>query len=230
MSGLEVIADQQEIAPPGNAGWRDLVGITASIGCAIHCAAMPFVIAYLPALGLSFLADEAFHKWMAAVCVLIAIVAFIPGIFKHGSWIPVSLGSVGLVFITVAAFGLTGDCCPSCSANAEFASSTEAEAGCGEEKCECCDSDEALSETALNETNDDKNTMIGNHSTESVNALDRNDVGEASALTQFTPWVTPIGGIFLVAAHLLNRRFGCACRCCGPASNHACFTDAKNYR
>jgi hypothetical protein len=45
--------------------WGDWLGMIASIGCAIHCAAMPFVIAYLPALGLSFLADEAFHKWMA---------------------------------------------------------------------------------------------------------------------------------------------------------------------
>ena len=34
-----------------NSTWRDLVGIVASIGCAIHCAAMPFVISYLPALG-----------------------------------------------------------------------------------------------------------------------------------------------------------------------------------
>ena len=51
--------------------WRDWVGITASVGCAIHCAAMPFVIAYLPAFGLSFLADEAFHKWMALICCLL---------------------------------------------------------------------------------------------------------------------------------------------------------------
>ena len=56
--------------------WQDSLGMVASIGCAIHCAAMPFVIAYLPALGLSFLADEAFHQWMALVCFLIAIGAF----------------------------------------------------------------------------------------------------------------------------------------------------------
>ena len=60
--------------------WRDSLGIIASVGCAIHCAAMPFVIAYLPALGLSFLADEAFHKWMALACFLIAIAAFVPGL------------------------------------------------------------------------------------------------------------------------------------------------------
>ena len=69
----------------GVSAWRDWLGMVASIGCAIHCAAMPFVIAYLPALGLSFLADESFHKWMALVCFLIAIVAFIPGVRKHGN-------------------------------------------------------------------------------------------------------------------------------------------------
>ena len=86
--------------------WGDSLGIIASVGCAIHCAAMPFVIAYLPLLGLSFLADEAFHKWMALVCFLIAIAAFVPGIKKHGNWIPVSIAAFGLVFITFAAFGL----------------------------------------------------------------------------------------------------------------------------
>ncbi|MEO9591829.1 MerC domain-containing protein [Rhodopirellula bahusiensis] len=63
--------------------WRDWIGIVASIGCAIHCAAMPFVIAFLPALGLSFLADESFHQWMALACFLFAIAAFVPGFRKH---------------------------------------------------------------------------------------------------------------------------------------------------
>ena len=67
----------------GPSAWQDSIGIVASVGCAIHCAAMPFVIAYLPALGLSFLADEAFHQWMALFCFLIAIAAFVPGIRKH---------------------------------------------------------------------------------------------------------------------------------------------------
>ena len=50
------------IALPRRA-WADWAGMIASIGCAIHCAAMPLVLAYLPTLGLSWLADEVFHKW-----------------------------------------------------------------------------------------------------------------------------------------------------------------------
>ena len=59
-------------------GWRDWVGVVASFGCAVHCAAMPFVISFLPALGLSFLANEMFHRWMALACFLIAMAAFVP--------------------------------------------------------------------------------------------------------------------------------------------------------
>jgi hypothetical protein len=72
--------------------WSDWAGMVASIGCAIHCAAMPFAIAYLPALGLSFLADQAFHKWMVAGCFAIALAAFIPGVRKHGRLTPKYVG------------------------------------------------------------------------------------------------------------------------------------------
>ena len=150
-----------------SSSWQDWLGIVASVGCAIHCAAMPFVFAYLPTLGLSFLADAAFHKWMALVCFLIAIVAFIPGLRKHGSWIPISIGAVGLAVITYAAFGLGGECCASCSAAAG--------------------------------------------ATESKSDL----------LATLAPWITPLGGVLLVTAHLMNRRCGCNCSCCGPSSKSA---------
>jgi hypothetical protein len=85
MAELTTIDVGADVSPSKSSTWKDWMGIVASIGCAIHCAALPFVIAYLPALGLSFLADEAFHKWMALICFLIAIVAFIPQHLKHKS-------------------------------------------------------------------------------------------------------------------------------------------------
>ena len=180
--------------------WRDWVGITASVGCAIHCAAMPFVIAYLPAFGLSFLADEAFHKWMALICFLIAIAAFVPGLRKHRNWIPVSVGAIGLAFITFAAFGLAGECCPSCAETATMTSaatptqSASAETGCIEcEECQSC------SEVA---------------STASVIDGKSQDDADESLLSTLAPWITPFGGLMLVSAHLLNRRYGCLCGCC----------------
>ena len=149
--------------------WKDWMGIVASVGCAIHCAAMPFVIAYLPALGLSFLADEAFHKWMALVCFLIAIVAFIPGIRKHRNWIPVSIGAIGLVFITFAAFGLAGECCTSCSAAtvpiSEISDSIVSDTACAEcDACEHCQTlvstDESGADSVVTATGNDLLTTL----------------------------------------------------------------------
>ena len=178
--------------------WRDWLGIVASIGCAIHCATMPFVIAYLPALGLSFLADEAFHKWMALICFLIAFGAFVPGILKHGSWIPAGVGTVGLVAITFAAFGLAGECCPSC---AEQSVATEDVAAISGE-CEDCKNCEACA------TAEDDGTGVDGVATGSTTEKDK------SLLAMLAPWITPFGGLVLVSAHLLNRRFGYTCSCC----------------
>lgn len=197
--------------PKNMSSWKDSIGIVASVGCAIHCAAMPFVIAYLPALGLSFLADEAFHKWMALICFLIAIAAFLPGLRKHGNWFPVGVGSVGLIFITFAAFGLAGECCPTCAAASASVVSADAgdatnsiscEAGC--EHCEHC-------------ANETLNGQISGGQIKSAGlAIASSAPEQKGLLSQFAPWITPLGGILLVVAHLMNRRFGCLCGCCGP--------------
>jgi len=173
--------------------WRDWLGMVASIGCAIHCAAMPFVIAYLPALGLSFLADESFHKWMALICFLIAIVAFIPGIRKHGNWLPISIGAFGLVFITFAAFGLAGECCSSCQSRDPSAGvhATALDTGCEQCACHCELETSESAITAAAEPDQEKDL-----------------------LATLGPWITPFGGLLLVSAHLLNRRYGCLCGCC----------------
>jgi hypothetical protein len=157
---------------------------------------MPFVIAYLPLLGLSFLADEAFHKWMALVCFLIAIVAFIPGIRKHGNWLPVSIGAFGLVFITFAAFGLAGECCATCNATeiSPESSLVGLEVGC--EQCDHCQSHAAPEAREV-----------------AVGASPEVEP-EKDLLGTLAPWITPVGGLLLVSAHLLNRRYGCLCGCC----------------
>lgn len=195
MNTVELSTLNQDQSNSKSSAWRDWLGIVASVGCAIHCAAMPFVIAYLPALGLSFLADEAFHKWMALACFLIAIAAFVPGLRKHGSWFPVSVATVGLVLITFAAFGLAGECCASCESTGGAA---VAAAGCEHcDHCASCSDDTADSAVAITAEDSDE---------------------EEGLLSTLAPWITPVGGILLVGAHLLNRRYGCLCGCCGPAA------------
>jgi len=199
-------------------GWSDWVGMVASIGCAIHCAAMPFAIAYLPALGLGFLADEAFHKWMAVGCFFIALSAFVPGFRKHRRLTPVIIGCCGLSMITVAAFGFAGECCAACDNNAtvvacdtsirsENAVSSSTAATVNAEPCteECC-SEQESQYTAMGSQPIFDNFSLATQTPESP---------PSSPLTsRIVPWMTSIGGFTLVLAHLINRRYGCLCGCC----------------
>ncbi|MEZ6100979.1 MAG: MerC domain-containing protein [Pirellulaceae bacterium] len=92
MNALPATSEPVFGAPPSST-WADRAGMVASIGCAIHCAAMPLVLAYLPALGLTWLSDEGFHKWMAAICFGLAAAAFVPGWRKHRSFLPAIWGA-----------------------------------------------------------------------------------------------------------------------------------------
>lgn len=249
MSGNLSVIDVASVGPAEQAAqaswfsWSDWAGMVASIGCAIHCAAMPFVIAYLPALGLSFLADEAFHKWMAVGCFIIALTAFVPGLRKHGRFTPVIIGSVGLVLISIAAFGFAGECCAACEGDAasvaagadqptnEIASSGIAGA-CADACCPHCASeiaaasegDFASAESEVGEeTTASELAVAGEENAAVVDTvfakqaivdLPTPPTGLSQMVGRIAPWLTPVGGIVLVVAHLLNRRYGCLCGCC----------------
>lgn len=201
---IEVIP--QEAAPQST--WRDWLGIVASVGCAIHCAAMPFVIAYLPSLGLNFLADEAFHKWMFVTCMGIGLIAFFPGWKLHRRLVPVSIASVGLTFIGFAAFGLAGECCAAC----ETAAVATVEGEGAEATCACCEHDSCEHGETDAETFASISTAPSD--VELTPVVAKASVVESGFLTPYAPWITPIGGLLLVCAHLLNRRYGCRCGCC----------------
>lgn len=48
----------------------DQLGMTASIACAIHCAALPLVATALPLVGLEFLA----HTWVEIVMITLSLI------------------------------------------------------------------------------------------------------------------------------------------------------------
>lgn len=178
------------------AAMSDWVGVLASVGCAIHCAAMPFVVSFLPMLGLSFLADDSFHKVMVGVCLLIVVAAFMPGWRRHRRWLPIAIASVGLTLIATAAFALEGECCATCAPVAGRASiadgelvATQTTAVCTDACCEHC----VMAEQAEPPAN----------------------VAVALPATSSWLWlITPLGGLVLVTAHLTNHRFVCRCGCC----------------
>jgi hypothetical protein len=193
-----LISPIRTIGSEGNltkVSWSDSLGMIASIGCAIHCAAMPFVIAYLPSLGLNFLADESFHQWMAVGCFAIAVAAFLPGIRRHGRWGPIAIGSVGLAMISIAAFGFAGECCVACSVDSTLVAAASAES-CPDAGCDTC----AASAVAQ--------PLVGG--TELV----KQPTSAPTWFAPLVPWLTPLGGLVLVFAHLLNHRSGCPNACC----------------
>jgi hypothetical protein len=177
----------------------DWVGVCASVLCAVHCAAMPFLISYLPVLGLSFLADELFHKVMVFVCFSIAIYAFVPGFVKHRRWWPALFGLLGLMFISAGAFAIEDNCCDIDPEHSHISSDASAALSCCEEECDDAHSD---------------NSTILISSTTSTSQI--TTPSEQSPISRLLLWLTPIGGLLLVTGHLLNRKYGCVCDCCPP--------------
>lgn len=141
MSQLSAVDHELPLSPATN--YRDGLGVAASVLCAIHCAAMPFVIGFLPLFGLSFLADPAFHQWMVAICLGLALVAFIPGWRRHRRWTPTIIGLAGLSLISFAAFAGPEDCCAGACATSPDATETAVMTVAGPEvapcTASCCD-------------------------------------------------------------------------------------------
>ena len=65
-------------------GRADLFGIVCSVGCAIHCAAMPLLIAAAPAVGGSWLGGEAAHVVLLPLCAAAALWSVRSGVRRHG--------------------------------------------------------------------------------------------------------------------------------------------------
>ena len=70
--------------PRGHTGKADLFGIVCSVGCAIHCAAMPLLIAAAPALGGSWLGGETAHLVLLPLCAGAAAWTVRSGVRRHG--------------------------------------------------------------------------------------------------------------------------------------------------
>ncbi|MGE7139536.1 MerC domain-containing protein [Luteibacter sp. NPDC031894] len=86
----------------------DRLGATASFLCAIHCAALPFVIALLPVMGLSFLADHRFEAGFVAFASVLASLALISGYRRHRRRAPLVFAIPGLVLLMLGVTFLHG--------------------------------------------------------------------------------------------------------------------------
>lgn len=80
-------------------GQLTVVGVTASVLCAIHCTAMPLLLTLLPLAGLSFLASDWVEWALLGVSTLLGVSSLCLGLRKHGSRRAMAILAVGLAII-----------------------------------------------------------------------------------------------------------------------------------
>jgi hypothetical protein len=103
----------------------DLAGLASSGLCVLHCLAMPFVVIYLPMLGLEWLAGPRAHLWMLGLGVFIGALAFVPGYRQHRR---LAIPLVALCGLGAMAYAATADgsaCCIAACCRQEATGSPE---------------------------------------------------------------------------------------------------------
>lgn len=88
--------------------WLDRLGITASLGCAIHCVLTALFFLIIPNLfqglhftNLTILTSEWIHVGLAVLVFPVAIFALSRGYKTHGNKNSLILGGLGLVFLAL---------------------------------------------------------------------------------------------------------------------------------
>ena len=93
---------------PAIADLADRIGATASLICALHCAALPFVLAVLPTLGLGFLADHLFERIFIACASALAVAMLLHGYRHHHDRRALTLLVPGLALLWIGGFLVDG--------------------------------------------------------------------------------------------------------------------------
>lgn len=88
----------------------DQLGIAAFLLCALHCMAVPVVLPFLGALGLSAIARPGFEAGMIVLAALLGFFAITLGFWKHHrkAW-PLYTLAVGFLFLGLAKGGVAGE-------------------------------------------------------------------------------------------------------------------------
>lgn len=89
--------------------WIERSAVGASFVCLVHCLALPFLLAALPALASVMPVSERFHLWVIAFAVPTSTIALWTGRARHGSQVPGVIGAAGLALLVLGAvvFGET---------------------------------------------------------------------------------------------------------------------------
>ncbi len=162
--------------------WKDSIGIFASATCAVHCAATPILLAFLPALTFTeWMASPRFHQIAAVVCVGMVSLAIWPAFRRFRDYRVLSLSTAGLGLLIAAAFFLPVECC-----SHTIASASNLDPHIGHN----------------HPTNESHDHASHDHAIVTLTA----STASRDLVAVIQPWMTPLGGILLVCAHALNLR------------------------
>ena len=194
----------------GESSWKDKIGIAASALCAVHCAATPILLASLPTLQFTeWMASPEFHQIAAIICVSLVSISIWPAFHRHRDYRVLGLSTTGLALILGAAFLLPDSCCSTESGSPRIAfTSTNSHDHSGH--------DHSGHDHSGHDHSGHDHTL-GIASTLESGASDMAFSGMGTAVfAKVQPWMTPVGGLLLIAAHFLNLRRGlkvCQARC-----------------
>ena len=193
--------------------WKDTLGIIASVACAVHCAATPLLLAFLPALTFTeWMASPRFHQVAAGICVGMVALAIWPAFMRFRDYRVLSLSGAGLGLIIAAAFFMPDECCSHSLATAS---------NNGSNVVHSHPAGDHLSDVHI----------AHNHAAERPGTV-LASMASPELMATIQPWMTPLGGLLLVVAHGLNlrrrvcTRSGCKCQS-EPSSKHADSADLK---
>ena len=205
--------------------WKDRLGIFASATCAVHCAATPVLLATLPALKFTeWMASPLFHQLAAVACCSIVAVAIWPSFLKFRDYRILSLSSLGLGLILSAAFVLPDECCskelPSGQSLAlvsdSHVSKTSESADCCSESC-CKKEVQVALKQEHDHTHAHDHEHAHDHDHSHGHAHGQSPTMQLAGIGSIQPWMTPLGGVFLMFAHGLNLRLNLRGRKCTSA-------------
>ena len=85
-------------------GVFDRVAISTSALCMIHCLATPFLIIGVPVLSSTFIAGEAFHRFLVWIVLPVSLVALFIGCRRHKDAVVAAFGGLGLLLLVLTAY------------------------------------------------------------------------------------------------------------------------------
>ena len=80
----------------------DVVSISLSGLCTLHCLLLPSLLVLSPAIGGLFISDEYFHKALVFLTLPISTLSLFLGCRKHRNYAIGFIGAVGLIMISSA--------------------------------------------------------------------------------------------------------------------------------